>query len=277
MWLGLIVILLILFTIIWLLIRPWPAAPLTAEEKQMTDKLFEQTKPQCLGRYLFDVPVSFKNAAVGQVNINEMRISSKRLYPPAFAQRVHLREQELKNSPTVDPEDLPFLKQVYRINENTVIFDRNVNGSVPGFGRVLEGHLYNNGVAFIVTTEITDLSDPKYKKDRVDYLNSGSKESDLNDKPQKVAEMQNLLSRLKGRKDDEVPEQPGICIPEGFIYDAGRISNDDITLIYKQDDFEVIVNSNNSLAKDGTLLERGGGNQCCHCPCWGSHPEERSR
>lgn len=257
MWLGLIVILLILFTIIWLLIRPWPAAPSTAEEKQMTNKLFEQTKPQCLGRYLFDVPVSFNNAAVGQVNINEMRISSKRLYPPAFEQRVRLREQELKNSPTVDPEDLPFLKQVYRINENTVIFDRNVNGSVPGFGRVLEGHLYNNGVAFIVTTEITDLSDPKYNKDKEDYLNSGSKEGELNDKPQKLEEMKNLLSRIKGRKDNEVPEQPGVCIPEGFIHDAGRISSDDITLIYKQDDFEIIVNSNNSLAKDGTLLERG--------------------
>ncbi|WP_448884738.1 T6SS immunity protein Tli4 family protein [Citrobacter telavivensis] len=222
----------------------------------MTDKLFEQTKPQCIGRYLFDVPVSFNNAAVGQVKINEMRITSKRLYPPAFAQRVHLRELELKKSPTVDPVDQPFLKQLYRMNDNAVIFDRNVNESVPGFGRVLEGHLYNNGVAFIVTTEVTDLSDPKYKKDREDYLNSGSKENDLNNKPQKLAEMENLLSRLKGREDDEVPARSGVCIPDGFINDDGVISNDDITYIYKQGDFEVIVNSNNFLGKGNTLLER---------------------
>ncbi|MGL5456189.1 MAG: T6SS immunity protein Tli4 family protein [Citrobacter telavivensis] len=223
----------------------------------MTDKLFEQTKPQCIGRYLFDVPVSFNNAAVGQVKINEMRITSKRLYPPAFAQRVHLRELELKKSPTVDPVDQPFLKQLYRMNDNAVIFDRNVNESVPGFGRVLEGHLYNNGVAFIVTTEVTDLSDPKYKKDREDYLNSGSKEIDLNDKPQKLTEMESLLSRLKGREDDEVPARPGVCIPDGYINDDGVISNDDITYIYKQGDFEVIVNSNNFLGKGNTLLERG--------------------
>ncbi|OMP91480.1 hypothetical protein BZP36_21275 [Raoultella terrigena] len=256
LWMGLIVVVLILGTIFWLLTRPWPAAPLTAKEKQMTDKLFEQTKPQCIGRYLFDVPVSFNNAAVGQVKINEMRIASKRLYPPAFAQRIRLREQELNNSLVVDPEDLPFLKQVYRINDNTVIFDRNINESVPGFGRILEGHLYNNGVAFIVTTEITDLSDQKYKKDREDYLNSGSKESDLNDKPQKLAEMQSLLSRLKGRKDDEVPAQSGICIPEGFIKDAGMISHDVINIIYNSDDFGLIVNSNNTLRKAETLLER---------------------
>ena len=258
LWLGLIIVVFILCTVFWLLTRPWPVAPLTAKEKQMTDKLFEQTKPQCIGRYLFDVPVSFNNAAVGQVKINEIRIASKRLYPPAFAQRIHLREQELKNSPTVRQKDQPFLKQVYHINENTVIFDRNENGSVAGFGRILEGHIYNNGVAFIVTSEIRDLSDSKYKKDREDYLNSGSKENDLNNKPQKLAEMENLLSRLKGREDDEVPARPGICIPDGFINDVDVISKDVIDIIYNNDDFGLIINSDNTLRKSETLLERAG-------------------
>ncbi len=257
LWLGLIFVVFILCTVFWLLTRPWPVSPLAEKEKQMTDKLFEQTRPQCLGRYLFDVPVSFNNAAMGQVKINEIRIASKHVYPPAFAQRIRLREQELNNSPTGRSIDQPYLKQVHRINDNSVIFDRNKNGSVPGFGRILEGHLYSNGVAFIVTAEITDLSNPKYKKDREDYLNSGSKESDLNDKPQKLAEMQSLLSRLKGRKDEDVPTQPGVCIPEGFITDTNTTSQDDITLIYKPVDFEIIVNSNNTLGKDNTLLERG--------------------
>lgn len=257
LWLGLIVVLIILCTVFWLLTRPWPVAPLLVKEKQMTDKLFEQTRPQCLGRYLFDVPVKFNNADVGQIKINEMRISSKRLYPPAFTQRIRLREQELNNSPTGRPIDQPFLKQVYQINDNVVIFDRNVNGSVPGFGRILEGHLYSNGVAFIVTTEITDLSNQKYKKDREDYLNSGSKESDLNDKPQKLAEMQSLLSRLKGRKDEEVPTQSGVCIPEGFISDTNMKSEDDVEIIYNNDDFGLIVNTSNTRRKSETLLERG--------------------
>lgn len=256
LWMGLLVVVLILTTVFWLLTRSWPVAPLTAKEKQMMDKLFEQTKPQCIGRYLFDVPASFNNADVGQVKINEMRITSKRLYPPAFAQRIRLREQELNNSPTVDPEDLPYLKQIYRINDNTVIFDHNINGSVPGFGRELEGHLYNNGVAFIVTTKIRDLSDPKYKKDKEDYLNSGTSENELNNKHQKLAEMQSLLSRLKGRKDEEVPTLPGVCIPEGFINDSGVISNDVINIIYNSDDFGLIVNSDNTLRKSESLLER---------------------
>ena len=259
LWLGLIAVLFILGTVFWLLTRAWPPAPLTAKEKQMTDKLFEQTKPQCMGRFRFDMPVSFNNAATGRVKINEMRVDSKRLYPPAFAQRIRLREQELKNSPTVDPEDLPYLKQVYRIDKNTVIFDHNINGSTPGFGRILEGHLYSNGVAFTVNIRIQDLSDPKYQKDKEDYLNSGTPEDALNDKSQRLAEMQSLLSRLKGRREDEVPAEPGICIPEGFVSDGDIISKDDITLVYKGGDFEIIVNSHNSLSKEKTLLERGEG------------------
>ena len=258
LWLGLFAVVLVLYTAYWLLTRPWPVAPLTAKEKQMTDKLFEQTKPQCIGRYLFDVPVSFNNAAVGQVKINEMRIASKRLYPPAFAQRIRLREQELNNSPTVDPRDLPYLKQVYRINDNAVIFDRNVNESVAGGMRVLEGHLYSKGVAFILYSEFLDHTNPKYLDKKNMLKNAGLSESSLNNKPQKLAEMQNLLSRLKGREDDEVPAQPGICIPDGFINDVGVISKDVIDIIYNNDDFGLIINSDNTLRKSETLLERAG-------------------
>ncbi|SER11221.1 hypothetical protein SAMN05216522_111120 [Rosenbergiella nectarea] len=259
LWLGLIVIVLILSTIFWLLTRPWPVAPLTVKEKQIMDNLFEQTKPQCIGRYLFDVPMSFNNVAMGQVEVNKIIITSKRLYPPAFAQRIRLREEELNNSPTVDPKDLPFLKQVYRIDSNTIIFDRNKNVGVPGFGRILEGHLYDNGVAFTVTAQIRDLSDPKYQKDKEDYLNSGTAEDKLNNKLQNLAEMKSLLSRLKGRKDDEVPVQAGICIPEGFIYDTDTISKDVIKLVYNSDDFGLIIDTNNTLRKDDTLLERAAG------------------
>ena len=252
-----VIVIVVLCTAYWLLTRPWAVAPLTTEEQQMTDKLFEQTKPQCIGRYLFDVPNSFTNTLASGTHINDIKITSKRLYRPAFEQRIRLREQKLKNSSTVDPEDQPFLKQVYRINENTVIFDRNKNESVPGFGRILEGHLYDNGVAFIVTTEITDLSDEKYQKDREDYLTNGMRESSLNDKLQKLTELQSLLSRLKGRADDEIPNMPGVCISDGFINDSHIKSGENISMLYHQHDFFLAVNSNNTLHKGETLLDRG--------------------
>ncbi|MBT1713980.1 hypothetical protein KK116_06835 [Enterobacter dykesii] len=232
---------------------------LTAKEKRMVDTLFASTKAQCVGRYVFEVPTSFENTRTEDAKINEISISSKRLYRPAFEQRIRLREQELLNGHTVRKVDQPFLKQVYRINENAVIFDRNRNGSEGGYGRTLEGHLYIDGVAFILSQDIIDLSDPKYQQDKEDFINAGVSPGHINNKPQKLAELQDLMSRLSGRKNDEIPTQPGTCISEGFIRDGNGKPKEDITFIYPHSSvFSFIVWSNNALKESTTMLERTG-------------------
>lgn len=233
-----------------------PAA-LTDKEKRMVDTLFTTTKAQCVGRYVFEVPASFENTLTDRAQINEVSISSKRLYRPAFEQRIRLREEALKNSPTVDPIDRPFLKQVYRVSENAVIFDRNKNESAAGFGRILEGHLYIDGVAFILTQEIIDLTDPKYQKDKDEFINAGVNAGDLNTKPQKLAELQDLMSRLSGRKDDDIPTQPGTCISQGFIREGNGKPKEDITFVYPHNSvFSLSVSTNTYLGDPKSMLER---------------------
>ncbi|WP_409306380.1 T6SS immunity protein Tli4 family protein [Pectobacterium sp. B1J-3] len=230
---------------------------LTDKEKRMVDTLFATTKAQCVGRYVFEVPASFENTLTDRAQINEINISSKRLYRPAFEQRIQLREQELQNEHTVRKVDQPFLKQVYRVSENAVIFDRNRNGSEGGYGRTLEGHLYVDGVAFILSQDIIDLSDPKYQKDKESFIKAGVRVGSLNTKPQKLAELQDVMSRLRGRKDDEIPTQPGTCISEGFIRDGSGKPKEDITFVYRHDPvFSFVIWSNNSLKESTSMLER---------------------
>jgi len=232
---------------------------LTDKEKRMIDTLFAATKAQCVGRYMFEVPTSFENTQSEHFQLNDIRISSKRLYRPAFEQRIRLREQELKNGRTVRKVDQPFLKQVYRLSENAVIFDRNENESVPGFGRILEGHLYVNGVAFYLTQEITDYSDPRYIKERNFYLREevGRHADMANDKPQKLAELQDLMSRISGRKNDEIPTEAGTCIPDGFIHDGKGEPREDITFVYPHHSgFSLTVSTNTYLGDERSMLER---------------------
>lgn len=237
--------------------RNMPPSPLTVEEKKVMDTLFNQTKPQCLGRYVFDVPESYVNEQKNYVFLNDFRISSQRLYRPAFAQRIRLREQELKDSTTYREKNSPFLKQIHPLqNMDGVIFDRNVNGSDAGFGRILEGHLYSNGVAFMVTIKIRDLSDERFSDQRKDYLKAGFTLSELNTKPQMLAEMLDLLSRLSGRNDDEIPTQPGICIADGFVRDNSKQNKEDISFAYENDNFGFYVSNDNTLGKSNSLLER---------------------
>ena len=231
--------------------------PLTDKEKRMVDTLFATTKTQCVGRYIFEVPASFENTLTDRAQINEIYISSERLYRPAFEQRIRLREEELKNSRTVDTIDQPFLKQIIRLSGNAVIFDRNKNESEAGYGRTLEGHLYVDGVEFILSQDIIGLSAPKYQKDKEDFISAGVSSGYLNTKPQKLAELQYLMSRLSGRKDDEIPTQPGTCISQGFIRDGNNKPKEDITFIYPHDTvFSFIVWSNNALKESTDMLER---------------------
>ena len=234
---------------------------LTDKEKRMVNTLFATTKSQCVGRYVFEVPASFENTLTDRVQINEIHISSKRLYHPAFEQRIRLREQKLKNSATVDPVDQPFLKQIYKLSDNAVIFDRNENESVAGFGRILEGHLYVDGVAFILMQGITDYSDPRFAKERAFYLRKEAGRPDwmANDKPQKLAELQDLMSRLSGRHNEDIPSVPGTCIPQGFIRDGNGKPKEDITFVYPYSSvFSFSVWSNNALKESTTMLERSG-------------------
>ncbi|MFU9136449.1 T6SS immunity protein Tli4 family protein [Erwinia tasmaniensis] len=232
---------------------------LTNKEKRMVDTLFATTKAQCVGRYVFEVPASFENTLRDRARINEVSISSKRLYRPAFEQRIRRRGQELQNGHTVDPSDQPFLKQMIRLSENAVIFDRNKNESVPGFGRTLEGHLYVNGVAFILTQHITDYSDPRYKEERAFYLRdeAGRPAWMANNKPQKLAKLQDVMSRLSGRKDEEIPTQPGTFISEGFIRDGNGQPKENITFVYPHSPvFSLSVSTNTYLGAPASMLER---------------------
>jgi hypothetical protein len=231
--------------------------PLNAKEQQMIDTLFEKTKPQCIGRYIYQVPLSFANDMNDGAEINEIEISSERLYRPVFEQRIRLREQELKNEETMNPKNAPYLKQVIPLkNLDAIIFDSNRNSFGPGYGRTLEAHLYSNGVAFTVTTDIMDFSDPKFHQDKREYLAAGAREQFLDSKYTKLAEMQNLLSRLKGRKDDEVPTEAGTCIAEGFIADNNKKNKEEFHIRYTFDDFIFAAKSYTTLVTGDTLFER---------------------
>ena len=233
--------------------------PITQKESAVINTLFAETKPQCIGRYIIDVPQSFNNQLHDMIFIDDFKISSKWVYPPAFQQRVRLREQELRdsiNKPGNDPQNGPFIKEKILLPEGKgVIFDSNRPGSDDLYRR-LEAHVYVNMVAFIITTDIRDFSAPKYKERKAEYLKTTT-EDQTNTKPAKLAALQSLISRLSGRKDEEIPRGKGLCIPNGFIRDDGATHNEKVTFRYENDDFFFGAEMNNTIkGSDDTLFNR---------------------
>ncbi|WET15841.1 T6SS immunity protein Tli4 family protein [Yersinia intermedia] len=239
---------------------PVMASTFSHKDNPVIDSLFSQTKPQCIGRYVIDVPQSFDNQLHNMIFIDDFKIESKFLYPPAFKQRIALREQALRNEihkPENDLENAPFIKETIILPEGKgVVFDRNISGE-DDLGRILEAHVYVDMTAFIITTKILVLSDDKYSERKKVYINAGFTEAQMNEKPAKLAAMQSLISRLSGRKDEDVPTEKGVCIPNGFIKDDGSKHSEKVSFSYKNDDFILGLYTNNTFSgSSDTLLNR---------------------
>ncbi|TCQ69184.1 hypothetical protein EC841_1175 [Raoultella ornithinolytica] len=243
-----------------LFIAPATASTPVQKDSSVINTLFAQTKPQCIGRYVIDVPESFNNQLRDMIFIDDFKIESKPLYPPAFKQRVQLREQALRdatNKPGNRPENAPFLKEVIILPDGRgAIFDHNESGA-PDIYRQLEAHIYSGMTAFVITTGIRDFSDKKHREKKSKYLSRGFSEANTNTKPAKLAALQSLILRLSGRKDEDIPSAKGVCIPNGFVRDDGGTHMEKVTFSYENDDFILGVYTNNKYpGSEDTLFNR---------------------
>lgn len=236
------------------------ASTLVDKEKNVIDSLFQKTKPQCIGRYIIDVPDSFNNNLMNMIFIDDFKIESRPSYRPAFNQRLSHREQELHDAikkPGNDLENAPFIKEIIQLPNNTgVIFDHNESATADIY-RQLEAHVYIGQVEFIIITDIRDFSDPKHRMRKNIFLSRGFSEADSNNKPQKLTMMKSLISRLSGRDDEDIPRDKGLCIPRGFIKDDETKHVQKVSFTYESDEltFGVKVDSSRTASSD-TLMSR---------------------
>ncbi|WP_240003042.1 T6SS immunity protein Tli4 family protein [Photorhabdus sp. S8-52] len=226
---------------------------LTEKEKKVTTEMLANLQTRCIGRYLVDLPKKYNNTLNDAIWVNDNLVETRLLYPPAFEQRIQLREDALRQMKTSYPVDMPYLKNIYRLPQGMkgIIFERMEDQSVPDMARVLEAHLYSNGVEM----KAEDSSAPRYDKDREKYPNIYT-----NTVPTKLAELKDLLSRIQGRKETEIPTTAGNCIPHAFIADNKK-DKEFIELVYKTNPnnyLNATMMSNNYIREKDSMLERLG-------------------
>lgn len=215
--------------------------------------LFDDSPTYCLGRYTFNYPKALTQELSSVITIDDMTIESQFMYPPSFKQRIELREDELKKATVRRTSNAPYLKETIRLDKG-IIFDHNINNVKPDSARELEAHVYIDNVAFIITTDITDITNEKYAERQNRFKEDNRK---FTDKPQKLAAMQSLISRLQGRPKNEIPTDKGICIPYGFIHDDGRDHKFKLSMLFKNNQFAWAIVMDNLLgSEDDSLLER---------------------
>nr|WP_314267457.1 T6SS immunity protein Tli4 family protein [uncultured Moellerella sp.] len=226
---------------------------LNEKESAVINSLFDDATTYCLGRYTFNYPKALTQELSSIIKVDDMTIESQFIYPPAFKQRIELRENKLKSAAVRRTSNAPFLKEIIRLDKG-IIFDHNINNVKPDSARELEAHVYIDNVAFIIKTDITDITDKKYTE-RQDRFKEDNRE--LTNKPQKLAAMQSLISRLQGRPKNEIPTEKGICIPYGFIQDDGKSHQEEISMVFENPQFYWAADMDNTIESEKeSMLDR---------------------
>ena len=254
-------------------LRPYNPSPqtLTPSQQEAMKKINTELKPYCIGRYMLDLPSSFtayndsapldKNIWAAVISrpddVYKTYLATKKMYRPGFLQLMARREKELSESKTIRKENMPFLKQVWKLPAGMegVIFERNENESVLDAMRILEGYLYTNGVVIKFQKQTINDSSPLYNEQR------GSQPA-RNYVAGDVSQMQSLMARISGRENDVIPAKPGSCIIHAFIAtDPSEMEREDISTGLTSitfDNIRVAVSSDNFTREENTVLDRMG-------------------
>ena len=244
---------------------------LTSSQQEAMNKINAEMKPYCVGRYMLDLPSSFEaynetapldnNIWAAVISRSEdsykTYLATKKMYHPGFVQLLALREKALRNSKTIDAQDMPFLKKVWPLPDGMdgVIFERNENGGVSDAMRILEGYVYTNGVVIKLQKQTINDTSPKYNEQRRGRPARNYVSKD-------VSQMQSLMARISGRDNDVIPVKPGSCITHAFIAtDTTAADREDISVGLESKSLEhirIILSTDNYTREKDTVLERAG-------------------
>ncbi len=237
-----------------------PVEPLTAEESRRIDALTQRMTPRCVGRYRFELPSAFVPAARLESHRTEVEGVTLQAIPMSlsrFEDAFEVRRMELAKMTQVGRHSgLPHLRAVLPLPNagKGGVFDRAESINDRG-GRAIELLSWRDGFEVKALIEALDLSFPEVASDSL----SKKLKSDFNEK---LAHLLSLHERIRGRRDDEVPDEPGFCFLNGFVR-GQQLEHEMATVSYSHKEVEsdtkftaVRFTHANDVGPDKTLLER---------------------
>jgi hypothetical protein len=224
-------------------------APLTQQEQQTVNELTANLKTRCVGRYLVDMPEGMYVS--GYAKMQGVDIETKAMSHDTYQREIAKREAELKATKSIDA--YPFLYadgeawgggRRYFIYRGTAYDD-------PG-NRVIEAYKWDRGYRIKMKIEGSDFTNPDQTSDPI-VMQMTVK----NDVPQKTSLVFGLLEKVRGRADDEIPAEPGLCFYGGFVPTKAG-SEEEVSTLYTlkgQDDINFAFETTPDLRDSITLLQ----------------------
>lgn len=226
---------------------------LTEQEKKVVNEMTSDLKSRCVGRYVIDLPGYA--VPTGWVKLQGVMVEAVPKTVEQFEREMDARETELKATKSVHGYRFLYDYGQVRTIEHTRYFVSLPHYAVSSdSGRIVEAHKWDRGYQVTLTI------------DAIDLLHSGAKDEPWvkemgtpYDVPQKTRLVFDLIEKLRGRPDDEIPTEPGVCFFGGFL-PGKAISRDEEIHSYfvlpDKPDVSFYFESFGNLGSNDTLLQR---------------------
>ncbi|WP_211450958.1 T6SS immunity protein Tli4 family protein [Collimonas antrihumi] len=223
--------------------------PLSEQEKQTVTELTSNLKSQCVGRYMIDMPANV--SITGSAKIQGVNFEAKAMTQEEYLYEVTAREAELKATRHQDGYQFLFANGP-AWGPGTRYFIHLKDTYSGNISRIIEGYKWDKGYRIHLKIKASDVTTSTYKDDPTSQVIG-------NNVPQKTRLIFELLDTVRGRADDDVPTEPGVCFLGGFwpgkAGDNEEIGNQ-FALLGNQDVAFGLNTSTNS-HDTSTLLQRG--------------------
>ena len=243
----------VIFITGWLAFKPGAYQySLNDREKVMVTSLLQHPETRYFGFYSVALPAEFTPAGMVMfIQGSAMTpVETKRQYYPPFRQFLTRYEEKLRNTSVVDPQDAPYLKEVYQLEPplKGTIFERNEEFFTPDFARMLDAWKWTEGVTFSVKVKANDGRSVRYDGER--YM---AKYSFGYDVPQKKSQLLAILSGLQPRQDNQRPSGNQLAIQYGQI-DASLLGQYETSVSYQNSKEVTITLKTDNHSYTGTPL-----------------------
>jgi hypothetical protein len=189
--------------------------PLTEQEKKTVTAIAENLKTRCVGRYLIDVPDDALSR--GDLTIQGVTFETKRMSVDEFVREMNAYEVSLTTKKNMygyqvlydhgQVPDTPHSRYFVTLSDLDATAD---------LTRAIEAYKWDAGYEIKLRIEASDWVHSTYKL-KVQNTPYAVRDIPINDVPERTRLVLNLAANVRGRPDDEIPVEPGVCFKDGFL------------------------------------------------------------
>jgi hypothetical protein len=225
--------------------------PLTQQELKTMNELTKDLAPRCVGRFLVDVPSNV--LTFGTAKLRGVTLDSTPMTQEEFSRDMLKIEAELKGTKSVFGYPFLFEHGEGPIKQS-MFFIHLKSAEEPGdSSRVIDAYKWHDGFRIKLQINGSDFTRSTIK-DTPSVRNMAVQ----NDVPAKANLVFDLLRLVRGRAENDIPHEPGVCFLGGFLPGAATSEENVSTqfVLKEMTDVSIFLETDSDIREDTTLLQR---------------------